>query len=60
MLVLITNQKLSGFKVRSSFDEKINEVQPILVAVLLKVINFKGIGGFKLTWARQLLLCIVL
>ena len=49
-----------GFKGRSSFEEKTYEVQLIFVAVLLKVINFKGIGRFKLTWARQLLLCIVL
>ena len=49
-----------GFKGRSSFEEKTYEVQLIFVAVLLKVINFKGIRRFKLTWARQLLLCIVL
>ena len=38
-----------GFKGRSSFEEKTYEVQLIFVAVLLKVINFKGIGRFKLT-----------
>ena len=38
-----------GFKGRSSLEEKTYEVQLIFDAVLLKVINFKGIGRFKLT-----------